>query len=85
MNPVRCKHCGRANLPPMPGSLGGAGRLAYPVAHARGAANPGENLEPCAAGVTREALAACVPPGYLAAQIEAEKERIWTDGALWDL
>jgi hypothetical protein len=79
MNPVRCRHCGRGNLPAMPGSIGGAGRLAYPVAHVR------ETLYPCMQGLTREVLSTCIYPGILAAEIEQEKARIWTDETLWEL
>lgn len=67
----------------MPGSIGGAGLVAYPVAHVH--PSPLRPIEPCFGGVDRAVLATCVHPGILAAQIEAEKARIWTDEALWEL
>lgn len=33
--PVRCSTCGRSDLPVVPGTLGGNGTLAFPVAHVR--------------------------------------------------
>jgi hypothetical protein len=87
---VRCRHCGRAGLPPVPYQKLGSGEASTePVAHVKQPADHANGLafspEPCLAGLNREVLGTCVEPGILAPTVNALKETIWTTEALWCL
>jgi hypothetical protein len=85
MNTVRCSSCGRAGLPVVPGSLGGHGLIAHPVAHVK-QANTLATLHPCLEGASLELLAACVEPGHpLEARTRELHEMIMSTDALWEL
>jgi hypothetical protein len=88
VNRVRCKTCGRAGLPVVPGTVGGNGTLAYPVAHVNMAyleehPHSGADIEPtpCHAGVNRRDLEEASEN----AVILEWKRMIWNDDAFWEL
>lgn len=78
--PVRCSYCNRVGLPVVPGSKGGNGTLAHPVAHVRSTYLVDRPIAPCFEGETRESLILADTP-----ELARIKTMIWTDDALWDL
>jgi hypothetical protein len=85
---VRCKHCTRSGLPPVPGQRLGAGELAHPVAHVCMHTLDGDVAKrvrllgvPCFQGVDRAELEAAADHPA----IHEFKRMITEDEALWEL
>ena len=79
--PVRCNHCNRVALPVVPGTVGGNGSLARPVAHVRSTYDVASPVGPCFEGIGRPELEKHSTDSVTL----MIKERIWNDDSLWDL